>query len=127
MKLSYELAINKNEMNAVKDLALTIANEFGEKLNAEDLEQHFSHKVRVKSTGGNFLTLLNIGDTYECVVELEIADEVFNEIAAAIVEVLPMISGMIKTMTKLNDRLENLFKPTEIELDGEMQDLSEEE
>ena len=123
MKLTQTLIVAKSEMDAIKDLVMAAAKEFGEKLSMEDLNKHLHHDVRVKTTIGNMLTALNITDTYELEVELEIHDDVFIEIVQTFGEVLPMVSGIVRTMSSLNARMESRMEVLELEVNGEQQDV----
>lgn len=123
MKMTQTLYVNKTELDALKTLMVTAADEFGKKLSMSELNEKFSHQIRMKTTVGNMLSVLNITDTYELEFELEIHDDIFVEIVQAFGEVLPMVSGIVRTMTSLNDRINDRMKVLELDINGEQFDV----
>lgn len=123
MKMTQTLHVNKAELDTLKNLMVEIAEEFGEKLGLDDLNEHFHHSVRMKTTIGNMLSVLNLTDTYELEFELEIHDDIFVEVVQTFGEVLPMVSGIVRTMTSLNDRINDRMKVLELDINGEQFDV----
>ena len=123
MKMTQTLYVNKTELDALKTLMVTAADEFGKKLSMSELNEKFSHQIRMKTTVGNMMTMLNLSDTYELVYEIEIHDDIFVEIVHAFGEVLPMVSGIVRTMIALNDRMIDRMEVLEMEINGELQDV----
>lgn len=121
MKFIQEIHATKSELETIKRLTLAVADAVGEKISDTEMEEHISHTVRVKSSAGNFMTMLNLNDTYEAVIEMEFSDEIFELMAEAVIDVMPMIGGIFTTFKKLNGKLNEKFEPTSVIINDEEQ------
>lgn len=105
MKLSYTFNVSKSEMNSIKEFAVATANRFGASLSKEDLSASIRQKMTVKFTAGNLLAFVNLKDTYDVSVDMDIDESYLIEYMNVAARALPLVGGLInvvKELEKLN-------------------------